>query len=549
MPAPGGIAPAETEEGRDDEDVAEDQGAKGFRRRGWRKPPRGRAIRQALTKVIRRQRLEAERRLGLRTKDINVSAGPIDLSEFDREDFDDVRAGLEVYYRQGGERALARTGAVSFWDVNLPEAKTAIDHATIKLCKTTAETTSKELNRALDKLRSDLASEIIAGENTRQALTEVVGKVFENAETWRAHRIAVTEASRAVHDGQILAASQGGLTAGFDIILSPTACDICETAYAETGSYIDLERAKGSVGQYERDLPPYHPHCLVGETPVLSPDQRAAFVATYDGPVVELTLADGRRLTVTPNHMLLTPDGFACADTFRKGDYVLDCPDFERINAGHPNHYKGPTPIADVVGALTKSSGSSTRSVPVAPEYLHGDGAAMQGNIDIVGTDRFFESVGQAPLYELVAEPDLRVLHDDGVLLSGSGDLASVLFALAMATDRGMGISRERAAFGRRAALSAEVLRLGGSADAQTQVLEPPADSGPACAERLSYCQDRFSSVIATAQIVEVNVYPFSGHVYDLQSASTLYLANGVVSSNCMCTFIERMKTIEEIEG
>ena len=264
-PAPP-VAPEETEEGQDDDDVAEDQGAKAVRRRRWQKPPRGKRIRTAIIRVMERQRREVERQLGLRAKALGQESlnldSTIDLSCFDREDFDTIRPAVAFYVEAGGRRALARTGAMRFWDVNLPEARRAIDAATVKLCQETARTTSLELNDAIAQLRRNIADEVVLGENTRQALTEVVKNTFENAETWRAHRIAVTEASRAVHDGQILAAAQGGLTAGFEVMLSPTACDICVDAHAESGGYIDLETAMGSVGSYDRDLPPYHPHCM-----------------------------------------------------------------------------------------------------------------------------------------------------------------------------------------------------------------------------------------------------------------------------------------------
>jgi hypothetical protein len=34
-------------------------------------------------------------------------------------------------------------------------------------------------------------------------------------------------------------------------------------------------------------------------------------------------------------------------------------------------------------------------------------------------------------------------------------------------------------------------------------------------------------------KIVKINIYSFHGFVYDIQTSTSLYLANGILSSNC----------------
>jgi hypothetical protein len=41
--------------------------------------------------------------------------------------------------------------------------------------------------------------------------------------------------------------------------------------------------------------------------------------------------------------------------------------------------------------------------------------------------------------------------------------------------------------------------------------------------------------LITRDEIVKIRNYNFSGHVYDLQSTSQLYITNGIVVKNCRC--------------
>jgi hypothetical protein len=50
---------------------------------------------------------------------------------------------------------------------------------------------------------------------------------------------------------------------------------------------------------------------------------------------------------------------------------------------------------------------------------------------------------------------------------------------------------------------------------------------------------DRFASLIATDQVVQVRHFDFRGHVYDLQSEMYgLYTVNGILNSNCRCALM-----------
>ena len=85
------------------------------------------------------------------------------------------------------------------------------------------------------------------------------------------------------------------------------------------------------------DEPPYHPNCLLPGTRCITPGGIiAGNRAKYRGQAIEITFTNGARLSVTPNHLLLTSHGFAPAYLLCEGDDIFYCPDFKRIITSSP---------------------------------------------------------------------------------------------------------------------------------------------------------------------------------------------------------------------
>lgn len=120
-------------------------------------------------------------------------------------------------------------------------------------------------------------------------------------------------------------------------------------------------RPRDAGGAYI-ELPPYHPNCCLPDTPVVPDGVVSALRATYSGPVVVIQHRLGS-LTVTPNHPILTPEGFRPARDIRTGDRVVmyDGPESETT-----------TPIADVYSAAFDRRGGDGTTL-LRAEDLHGD--------------------------------------------------------------------------------------------------------------------------------------------------------------------------------
>jgi len=73
---------------------------------------------------------------------------------------------------------------------------------------------------------------------------------------------------------------------------------------------------------------------------------------------------------------------------------------------------------------------------------------------------------------------------------------------------------------------------------------EHPINRRAATTILLGKLLDRYPGLVETDEIIDVRLdLVDSFHVYDLQCLSTMYVANGLLSSNCRCCVVPVVKT------
>lgn len=124
-----------------------------------------------------------------------------------------------------------------------------------------------------------------------------------------------------------------------------------------------------------------HPNdrCFPSGTIVSAPEVLSSTTRHYSGQVVVIKTASGVELTATPNHPILTDQGWVAAGLLKHGSNVFRSINAERVAAAiSPDKYQGPALIEEVAAAVGESSSVPPRSVKVAPEDFHGDGKGSQ---------------------------------------------------------------------------------------------------------------------------------------------------------------------------
>lgn len=256
--------------------------------------PPGTDIARILKAVWRRQRSEVMRA-------IENGKEPHDLASWDQPISKLLNSHLTMYYHKGGDegvrriRRAVRNGgkslkefgeagpivhrrptfrplfvrekaapvSVTVTDFNVfrPEVVSAVQSASFAFARSTNATATMQLRLALAELRRSLADGLQRGEALAK-LTDRVNAIFANPQ--RAFAIAMTEASRAMHTGQLMAAQQNReIVKGKEWMASSDACEFCQSL---DGTTVDLDEpfhVHAAGGPYATvDVPPGHPHCM-----------------------------------------------------------------------------------------------------------------------------------------------------------------------------------------------------------------------------------------------------------------------------------------------
>lgn len=348
---------------------------------------------------------------------------------------------------------------------------------------------------------------------------------------------------------------------------------------------VDKERSLTLNFRMAVEHPPLHPNCILPGTRVRFGELYGASRAWYEGPIVEIGLSDGRWFSVTVNHMMLTPDGFAIAELLRKGDQIIDCSLLERVVFGDPNDGDDPSLIEDVFASLHKSPGMTSMRVPVSSEHLHGDGNFIKDKINVVAANSFLMGNLPSSAAELARQRSLSESDIQGYLFSRESDLSSVLLSLSLAADSIMGSRRVAPVFLSRASGHHQPVGFQTGTDRDSELLEPSIDDSSIHTELLGESKDRHSipiqtnnrlgrkrmlgpsgsnaialedtenschtnpellrqacgrgsGLVQTADVLFCRRREFRGHVYDLHVLESSYTVNGLVSSNCRCVLL-----------
>jgi hypothetical protein len=326
-----------------------------------------------------------------------------------------------------------------------------------------------------------------------------------------------------------------------------------------------------------------HQNCFIAGTVVSGPKVIGSTERWYSGPVVEVVTAFGNRFTVTPNHPILTPDGWVAAGLLDKGSKVISAPLSERpFGQIDPDEYQVPALIEDVVRSVGGAASVSTRRVPTAAVDFHGDGIGSE--VHIVRADSLLSgsrnpAIHQPSLYEQFGGRDVSLfaLTGGGTLAKrlerafsptrssvGSLDIAGILLGRTLRHHQPVGLGQSSAWNTRLiepasdhnpvnvVALRNRILRFagkvapddlvsikrnGGIINPQGHAVKPQdaVDHFRGDAMSASEFRARYAGFVGVDEIVNIRRVPWSGHVYNLHTSENWYNANGIIAHNCRC--------------
>jgi len=394
----------------------------------------------------------------------------------------------------------------------------------------------KGITQTMDAQISHILAQGLAEGRGPLELARQINNRIDKIGITRARMLARTEVIRAHAEATLNAYTEAGaeevdleaeiLTAGDSRV-----CPVCKSA--ERRNPYPLEKARGLI--------PFHPGCVTGDTTVSAFDVSSASKRWYNGDIVVINTAGGERLTLTPNHPVLTQRGFVSAQEINKFDCLIKCHGVDTIpgipRIGDNNYIK--TLIHNVTETLFSSGKVVPIPVKMTSEDFHGDGS--DGGIAIIGAD------SRLPLNsEMITQFPKSGVFKKACPNTFFFDCFSSFTEL---MNRNLSSLR---CFMRSGILSVS-LRLGHVIPFKLFGLGSRSKFDPIVIENfinrtstnpVSICEslDRHSIKVSFDNVSSVQVRSFAGHVYNLQTASEFYIAENLIVHNCRCSWAPIIK-------
>lgn len=429
----------------------------------------------------------------------------------------------------------------------------------------------------LDDLAQEIAGALAEGQSVGALARRIEGMLNVPE---RAELIAQTELARATTAATLDTYHASGIdTKEWLVAPDERVCQICRTNEAagtipSTGLFPD-----GKEG------PPGHPRCFPAGTLVEGPVFTAATQRIYDGDLITIILEDGGELTGTPNHPVLTPNGWIPLSDLHEGSNVLGASDLNALL--DPDNCQAVTRIENAASFLRESGGSTIANVPITAVDFHGDGIPGN-NVDIVyiaqptvinNVTQLSEQRAENLLVDAHRLTRMSLRNFNALSMSVSAPFAGgVSMVEHSSTVSGSGSSPpEEHGLRNPAQLNVVPLQDGvnstsphvkltrksqrrlpcdvSPADLVPVGLEslpwPRTNSNAAALKFLAEHLDADAACVSTAiregltrhisvhRIIQRKIVRnWTGHVYNLETSDGWYLANGIIAHNCRCALV-----------
>jgi hypothetical protein len=477
-----------------------------------------------------------------------------------------IRAAEAVIEAFTQQWTISGTAAIRFDLVNPLAASAARQHGARLVREISAETRAaitvavqrsfgegvapRELARLIRPLIGLNAKQVQAVVNARTAWI-ASGLNVETAEVkaqryaakllrQRALTIARTESIRAAASGQLEAwksAAREGILQPWrtvrvwDASTDSRVCPLCSRLDGERVAF-DAPFSFGGMA------PPRHPQCLPEDSLVAACGRIAAVSQrTYDGDLLVIHTALGKTLAVTPNHPILTPSGWRQAHVLDVGSHVVGSRFRQwELRQFHVDDQHMPARFHQIAEAARRAEHMRAAPVPLAPEDFHGDGRGSE--VAVIWTDRLLRNRLNAESAEHLSKCSLCGRAVRSCDLTSLSDLAPMLKSL-FATARGIVCRRDL----RRPPLGIHRGPLqkfsGASAARRDPTLAQPVTNSAAIDTELA-CQllHGYAGLVAPDKVIAVNNLRFHGPVYNMETSSGAYWANGILTHNCRCSMV-----------
>lgn len=286
----------------------------------------------------------------------------------------------------------------------------------------------------------------------------------------------------------------------------------------------------GAAG-YTDDItePAEEPFCFPAESEIPFADfVEGAFRREFTGELTTIVTEHGSRLDATPNHPILTIDGWRAVGSLNVGDYVIEMGS-DSVHTKR-NNDDGKTTISEIFGTIQEfGRGHSLKGVA---NQFHGDGS--DSDVNTVWADRPLSFGRESTLQESIKDFLLLV---SSVPRAAAGALDLCLDSICHSFANATSSLSQQPAFSFASPGHTDQISFGSGSQRQSEHFDMSDYDIARNAHDLRYLQNTLPFVVKHSKIISVNRREFSGHVYNLQTRDGWYVANNILAHNCRCNY------------
>ena len=263
------------------------------------------------------------------------------------------------------------------------------------------------------------------------------------------------------------------------------------------------------------------------------------------GDLTTIKTSAGLNVSATPNHPILTQRGWIGADSIVEGDRILCGPLGQEAGSRNPDKVDADPLIAEVFDLLS-ILGSRQRTGGVV-EQFHGDG--QDGEVDVVLVDSQLRDRLQSALTNPASQDVLTLA------LHGKGRLAPYRLAVQLlcrvigAAPRVPRMTQPDSHGVTRFMAGSNETGFNHAPDVNPGMAQMGVDGGDGDSVATSDGLSSFPGNVTWDNVVSIGRDPFTGHVYNLQTNSNFYSANGIVVHNCQFGTATELETGKVMPG
>jgi hypothetical protein len=267
-----------------------------------------------------------------------------------------------------------------------------------------------------------------------------------------------------------------------------------------------------------------------------------AYRRFYRGDLAEIVTESGKMIRATPNHPILTPDGWSAIGRLNEGDNVFCVPDDRfrtkgfapsRATVGEKNKDGAVPTFSEIFSSLSQAGNIRHPEVSHAAQF-HGDGRP-DGDVDVVFSARPLRFGRKPRAGKQFKQFAFSMSHDTATVLSA---LIQFIYAAFSSSYRVVCSLGESFPTLNAFTFHTDAVSLTATTNLSSSKDDAMHDGTPGDAvfsrEREHACA-LLMFAPETERIIRVNRVHYEGYVCNLETRHGFYLTGNIIAHNCRC--------------